>query len=393
MEQLSVREISVRLISARSEILKNNPFFGRLLMRLPFGFTECGTAYTDMRKIVFDPEFANRLNDRELSFVILHELMHCVLKHCTRGKGKLHYLYNIACDIVVNSVILEAMSLKDMEIDGVEVMHLSPDGTEGRNFSAEELYTRLLKDADEKFTEKYGVSIFDSHQIWEKLADDPLVEEIWDTYVKHASKQAGTGSGIPDSIERYVSVINHKPRISWKQILHDFIQNDRCDYLFSKPDTRYSGDIIMPSFQENADGVRVDKVFFFVDTSGSVTDDAIAEAFAEIKDAVRQIGNMTGVISFFDFMVSEPIPFDSVEDIAKIKPVGGGGTSFKNIFKYISRYDEDERPNIIIIMTDGYAEFPEESEALGIPVIWLIIDSEVDSPWGECLHIYSDKEK
>ena len=41
-------------------------------------------------------------------------------------------------------------------------------------------------------------------------------------------------------------------------------------------------------------------------------------------------------------------------------------------------------------MTDGYANFPDESQALGIPVIWLIIDSDVQSPWGECLHVYTD---
>ena len=391
MNQSSMKETAQRLIAVRSELLDSYPFFGRLLMRLPFGFAECKTAYTDMRKIVFDPDFATRLDDTALRFVVLHELMHCVLKHCIRAKGKLHYLYNIACDIVVNSIVLQAMNLKEIEIDGVKAMHLSPKGTEGRNYSAEELYELLLKDADEKFISKYGKSIFDSHEIWEDLLDDPLVEELWDAYVKKAVKSAGDGSGIPDSIEKFVSAIDHKPKISWKQILHDYVQSDSFDYVFSKPDNRYSGDFIMPSFHENEDGMKIDKVFFFVDTSGSVSGEAVAEAFEEIKDAIEQIGNMSGVVMFFDAQVSKPIPFENVEDIEQMKPIGGGGTDFKKIFNHIEKCNEEELPKVIIIITDGYADFPDESKAMGIPVIWLIIDSDVDSPWGECLHVYTDE--
>ena len=140
MEQSSVKELANRLIAMRGDILDRYPFFGRLLLRMPFGFADCGTAYTDMRKIVFDPEFTSRLNDEQLRFVMLHELMHCVLKHCTRGRGKIHSLYNVACDIVVNSIIMEAMNLKKMEIDGTPAMHRSLSGDEGRNYSAEEIY-------------------------------------------------------------------------------------------------------------------------------------------------------------------------------------------------------------------------------------------------------------
>ena len=196
MEQNSMRIVAQRLITIRSDILESHPFFGRLLLRLPFGFAECETAYTDMKKIVFDPQFATRLDDKQLCFIVMHELMHCVLKHCTRSNGKLHTLYNIACDIVVNSIVLEAMNLKEIEIDGIKAMHLSPEGVEGRKYSAEELYEKLLKEADEKFIEKYGMSIFDSHKIWEELMGDPVLEEMWNTYIKKASKSCGSGSGM-----------------------------------------------------------------------------------------------------------------------------------------------------------------------------------------------------
>jgi len=317
--------------------------------------------------------------------------MHCVLKHCIRGNGRLHYLYNIACDIVVNSIVLEAMNLKELKIDGSTIMHLAPTGYEGRNYSTEEIYEMILKDVDESFIKEFGVSIFDSHEIWQRIANDPLLEEIWDSYIKKAGSGAGNGSGIPNSIERYISEIYHTTKISWRQILHDYIQNDQYDYVFSTPDKRYSGDYIMPSFQEDIDGSKIDKVFFFVDTSGSVTGDAISEAFEEIKDAIDQIGNMTGYVLFFDAEVSDAFPFESIKDVDKMKPIGGGGTSFDKIFEHIEQYDEDELPAVVIIITDGCADFPDESKANNIPVIWLIVDSDVEAPWGECIHVYTNE--
>lgn len=42
----------------------------------------------------------------------------------------------------------------------------------------------------------------------------------------------------------------------------------------------------------------------------------------------------------------------------------------------------------ILIFTDGYANSPGETEALGIPVLWLISrDGRTDLPWGTVVKI------
>lgn len=70
-------------------------------------------------------------------------------------------------------------------------------------------------------------------------------------------------------------------------------------------------------------------------------------------------------------------------------PVGGGGTSFEVIFEYLDNKLKDNLPRVIVIITDGYADFPKESKALDVPVIWLIVDSEINPPFGESIHIYT----
>ena len=49
----------------------------------------------------------------------------------------------------------------------------------------------------------------------------------------------------------------------------------------------------------------------------------------------------------------------------------------------------DEPPASIVILTDGYAPFPEEEQAMGIPVLWIINNEEVTPEWGKVARIKS----
>lgn len=380
-----LKRLAIRLTDIRAQIVKELPFFGRLLLHLQFGFADCETAYTDQKRIVFDPEFANRLSDDELKFIMVHELFHCVLNHCSRAKGKISLIYNIACDIVVNSIILDMLDLDDIVIDGNKAMHIAPDDREGKEYTADEIYQMLIKLSEEKVKDIYGYGI-DSHIVWADLDPSSKQNEIWRTHIKSASKACSI-DGLPLSLKRYVKDISHNPKCNWKQLLHDFIQSDRSDYTYSTPDKRFAGeDMIMPSFQEEIDGARVRKLWAVVDTSGSISDKTLTDAMNEIYGALTQV-NLEGWMSFFDTDISEPVPFESAEDLDKISPVGGGGTSFDIIFSSIQKNFPDEFPEIMVILTDGYAPFPEEKVTMGIPVIWAIIDSNIEPPFGKTVHI------
>ena len=382
-----LKNLAVRLTNVRLQIIRELPFFGRLLLRLQFGFANCETAYTDQKRIVFDPQFASRLSDDELKFIMLHELFHCVLNNCSRVKGKIKGLYNIACDIVVNSIIINMFGLNELKVDGVSVMHLAPDKKEGREYSADEIYQMLVK-LDKEEAEKYFDNEIDTHIVWEKNASS-YYEEVWKNNIKSAAN-AGSIGALPLGIRRYIQDINHNAKCDWKTLLHNYIQFDRSDYTFFNPDKRFLGeDVIMPSFCENADGCVVKNLWAVVDTSGSISNVALTEALNEIYGAFTQV-KLEGWASFFDMDISEPIPFKSPEDLNKIRPIGGGGTDFDIIFENAEHFFPDEPPQIIVIITDGLALFPSEESANGVPVIWTIIDSDVNPPWGNAVHITTE---
>lgn len=101
------REYARRLLLSRMRILADNGFYGLLLMHMGYGIDEnCSTAATDGKKIIFGPAFLEEISDRELDFVMMHEVLHVVLQHCLRRGKRDGERFNIACDIVVNSNIL-----------------------------------------------------------------------------------------------------------------------------------------------------------------------------------------------------------------------------------------------------------------------------------------------
>ncbi|MBQ7090680.1 MAG: hypothetical protein IJN82_06145 [Clostridia bacterium] len=272
------------------------------------------------------------------------------------------------------------------------MMHLAPDGVEGREYTADKIYEMLMKMSPESFDKTYGGGGMDNHEIWAELPYS-MLEDVWNHHLKEVAVAGGVGSGIPSFMARYLKEITHAPRTNWRQILHDFIQFDKSDYDFCRPDRRLLDCAILPSFCDQLDGGRVEKLWFLVDTSGSVSDEALSVAYEEIKQSASQIDNMSGMLSFFDHRVSEPIPFESLEDILEMKPIGGGGTSFYNIFKKLGEFEKvNELPNVMVIITDGYDTFPEEEMALGVPVIWMIVDSEVVPPWGTYAYISTSEE-
>ena len=143
----------------------------------------------------------------------------------------------------------------------------------------------------------------------------------------------------------------------------------------------------MPSFVE-VGGEKVDNLWFVIDTSGSISIEALSNAFGEVKAAIEQFDYLTGKLSFFDTRVSEPKDFDSIEDLKNIEPVGGGGTSFHCIFEYMKEKFTDEYPTAVIVLTDGYASYPDEAIALRVPVLWIIAgENREDAPWGVTIHI------
>lgn len=421
-----IRQYIHRLLVARMRILCNHGFYGLLLMHMIYSIDEgCETAYTDGERIAFSPTFLEELSDKELDFVMMHEILHVVLQHCLRGEDKDNERYNIAADIVINSTIMHENDDKASSITlskYSESMHIAPDGKEGYLYTAEEVYEMLQSKQKSSYSEKKGskeadkkaenvgskngragkvqqsrknkdkpvAKRWDDHSQWGKFEEDGRLRDVWvknfaecceAINVREALNNRGT---LPMSAQRMLEKLK-KPQTDWRTILNDFIQEEICDYSFSPPDRRFQDSpFFLPDFNEMGKNDNVSDILFFIDTSGSISDNDMTTAYSEIKGAIDQYdGKLQGWLGFFDAAIIEPKPFSSFEEFIVIKPAGGGGTDFQIIFEYVNQYMKEKKPNCIIILTDGYAPFPKEELANDIPVLWLINNQNVTPPWGK----------
>ena len=403
-----------RLLLSRMRILCNHAYYGLLLMHMIYAVSEeVETACTDGVRITFGTEFLDSLTDAELDFVMMHEILHVVLQHCTRGEAEDPESYNIAADIVVNSNIMLENGGKASSITLSKYgtsMHVAPDGKEGHVYTAEQVYAMLPKNPNKKDKDKspgsadgrakkeiakdkhQPVWVWDDHSQWGKYEEDDTLRDVWIKRFEDAAeaieiRDPSNARGLLPAFAQRILKELKKPQTDWRTILNDFIQEEVVDYSFAPPDRRFDDSpFFLPDFNGKED--IVEDILFMIDTSASMSDDMITAAYTEVKGAIDQFdGKLKGWLGFFDAAIIEPQPFKDEEEFRIIKPVGGGGTDFQIIFEYVMKHMEDKLPASIIILTDGYAPFPQEKLAGGIPVLWLLNNEEVNPPWGKIARI------
>ncbi len=412
-----IRTCTRRLMLSRMRLLCNNGFYGLLLMHARMGIGDAyETAWVEEgERITFHPSFLVDLSDRELDYVMMHEILHIALDHLERMEGFDLQIYNKAADIVVDSNILQSCGGNPNSIclnnyGGIQ-QHKAPDGTEGWMHSVEELYAMLY--VVEEKTEKKGQaeqgSGWDVHLFEEESGDgdddgneDNKSEkdsasrknarrQFWKACILQAIdamssrrilENSETWGGIPMFAQRYLDSLK-KPQTDWRTVLNEFIQEEVVDYSFLPPDRRFDdGDFFLPDFNEKDD--RIEKILFMIDTSGSMSDESVTIVYSEVKGAIDQFGGkLEGWLGFFDAEVVEPKSFANEEEFRIIRPQGGGGTSFRAVFQYVNEKMRNEDIVSIVILTDGYAPYPMEKEAGGIPVLWIITNEKVTPPWGK----------
>ena len=373
-----INKCNRRILLSRMRILMNHGFYGLLLMHMRFALdSSIDTAATDGMKIYFSPDFMEEISDSELDFVLI---MHVALCHCFRGLEHDQQLFNIACDIVVNSNILYSnnMDVKSITISKYGVsMNKTPLNDDGYKYTAEEVYDMLVNkgkiksnsknangsnsqssssagtlasskkdgkrgkvgssgegsDLDDDLQKQKG---WDSHEKWSTLSEDKKAREEWikrvidaatSIYITESSNNRGN---IPLFAKRIVDEFKN-PQTDWRRLLDEFISEEVCDYSFNPPDKRYEDSpFYLPDFNDT--DIEISDILFMIDTSGSVNDKALTVAYSEIKGAIDQYdGKLKGWLGFFDAAVVDPIPFSDVEELKK---------KVCNIIKKYTIYDE-----------------------------------------------------
>ena len=155
----------------------------------------------------------------------------------------------------------------------------------------------------------------------------------------------------------------------------------RNDYSGTPPNRRYiSQGFYLPSLRS----LELPAVVVAVDTSGSVTEEDLAQFAAEISGILEAYETEITVIYCDSGINGEPEVFTREDLPLKLQARGGGGTDFRPPFKFVAEHDLT--PACLIYLTDlECSRFPSDP---GYPVLWARIGKYGDNPpFGEVIEI------
>jgi predicted metal-dependent peptidase len=352
--------------------------------------SKCPTAYTNGKDEVYGADFIADMNDRQLRFLILHEVYHKLYRHLTTWQHLYKedaQLANKACDYVIN------VKLVDDNTDGFATM----DGplkvgcfdTKYRGWDSAQVYNDLKQQAQQNPQGGGQGEGFDEHG-WADAQDmtaeeqRDLAREI-DEAIRQGALMAGkTGNGADRDM---VDLL--QPQVDWRAVLRDFVQTtcQGSDYsTWKKPNRRYlSAGVYLPSGISE----QIGEIVVAIDTSGSIGGPQLGAFLAEIKSVADTVHPEAIRLLYWDTSVcgDERYVGDEADNIVQsTKPKGGGGTDVRCVPQYIQ--DKQIKAQAVIVLTDGYlyGGWGEWQH----PVLWTILDNKSAQPdVGKTVHIKS----
>jgi predicted metal-dependent peptidase len=369
-------------------------FFATLALRLiPAADRSVPTMATDGRRLVYHPDFVLGLSKDERIGVLVHEVMHCALTHFARRAGRDLGTWNIACDLAVNPLLLDAgFVLPAGRL--VPGEGSSADLQAGK--SAEEYY-RLLQDRVGTGNDTGTTDPISTGGDSPPFADpggcggvlDPVdaspvstrqAETDWAVAVSQAEQVAIGRGDLPAGLGRTVTAIVHRPA-DWRSVLRAFVSTHaRNDYSWSRPNRRYlSQGLYLPGLHSD----ELDEVVIAVDTSGSVGKDELGLFAAELT-ALLSSYDCRATVLYHDRTVQKVQSWAPADGPLVFDPVGGGGTCHVCVFEWVDQAGLD--PACVVCLTDLETRFPTRPPP--VPVLWAQVgNASVDPPFGSVIHL------
>ena len=307
-----------------------------------------------LRTIYLNP--AAGLSEQETRFVLAHEILHVALRHMDRQRGRDHYLWNVACDYVINDWLIQ------MQVGSAPALGLLHD-LELRGLSAEEVYDRIAVDL-RRMRKLQTLAGQQGDMLQRRLRTDRVPFTDLDAFYK---EQLGKGLMLHESqgrgllpaglLEEIRALL--QPPIPWEVELarwfdHHFppIETRRT---YARLSRRQSATPDIPRPHVGPDSRWRDGRTFGVvlDTSGSMDKHTLAKAlgsiasYAEAKDvpAVRVV-------------CCDAAPYDlgylPAQDIAhRVQIQGRGGTVLQPAITLLENSADFPKEGPLLIITDA----------------------------------------
>lgn len=299
------------------------------------------------------------MTDEEMKFLMAHELLHAGLSHATRRQGRDPYLWNVACDYVINGWLIE-MKVGDMpEVGGLYDPEL-------KGLSAESIYDRIVTDIRtyrklRTFRGQGAVDIIETKtpDFWEGKVGIDL-----DTFYRRALNQGLSYHISQDRGYLPLGLIEEIRSLSQPPIAWDVELAKWFDRMFqpiekvrtyARPSRRQAStpDIARPRWIHQS-GEEDGRTFaVIIDTSGSMDRVLLGKALGTIASYSMARDVPLVRVIFCDAVAYDAGYLPPEELLTKVKMRGRGGTVLQPGICLIEEAQDFPKSGPILIITDG----------------------------------------
>ncbi|WP_083949761.1 vWA domain-containing protein [Herbidospora yilanensis] len=356
----------VKLLAARYRAAADRPYFATALYALSIvPSSRVPTMGVDAHwRCYVSPAFVDATPVEELAAVWIHEVAHLLRDHHARA-GRLppadqrdRLRVNVAQDCEINDDLLaDRLPLPAGRMEP-RLFGLAP----GRLF---EEYVPLLPPHEHPLD--CGSGAHGRPSPWEIGEGAPMVGPVEAESLRRHTAEAmrahrRSRGTLPKGWERWAEQVL-EPVVDWRRVLTGAVREavawagGAVDYTYRRPSRRSAAmrGVVLPSLRR-----PLPRVAIVVDTSGSMGDDELAAALAEVTGVLREVGvhgNRVTVLAC-DADVHAVSRVTSAEQVTL---AGGGGTDMRvGVTAALAARD---RPNVVIVLTDGHTPWPDEPAA------------------------------
>jgi predicted metal-dependent peptidase len=311
----------------------------------------------ELREIYLNPAAA--LDEQEMRFVMAHEMLHAGLGHRSRQQGRDDYLWNVACDYVINGWLVE-MGLGALpQFGGLYDPQL-------KGLSAESIYDRIVNDLRRyrKLATLRGFGLGDMlapHSAHRDVNGMDLDEFYRRCLAQGLVYHQSCGRGdLPAGLVEEIQALGQPP-IPWDVALARWFEEhfpaQEKVRTFARPSRRQSAtpDIPRPSYvPPPGDPARTFGVI--LDTSGSMDRSLLAKALGAIGSY-----SLSREVPYVRVVFCDAAPYDqgylAPEDIAgRVQVKGRGGTVLQPAIDLLERAEDFPKDGPLLIISDGWCD-------------------------------------
>ena len=439
-------ESAQRTSDTVTELLRKQPFFGSLALRLPLRADPSReTLASDGHEIRYSPRWIADTDAHVIETAMARVVMACALKHHTRRGERDPERWQQASQLVTHALLRDAGFTLPPEAeawDGLSVEQAydrlpesqdgdpdddgnAPSGVEGSGTGAAGQSSPGADDSEcdspsdspadgdtqdgdgqdgDGSGEDPGSDAPASHdpsgtgeimdagargggngEAGESPVDVIAEEQAWDEAMHQALNLAKAEGKAPGGVEETVRNA-HASTLDWRALLRRYMTDAaRRDYSWNLPNRRFiDSGLYLPSIRSEG----IDAIAVIVDTSGSLPATTLAEFWSELREVAAEIAPERVIVLQVDAALQDAAEYTADDLPDEIALKGRGGTDFRPGFAWLD--EQDIRPGVCLYFTDMECSSYPEAEP-DFEVIWVNYSNSPGDwnrePWGERIDI------